>query len=215
MNLLAFETATDVCSVALETDGKMFSEEIRANQVHSRVLLPTAETLVNKAGLSFSKLDGLVVGTGPGGFTSLRIGLASVQGLALAHGLPIYPVSSLLNVASAVVGVDWVWVVMDARMGEVYTQLFQITPDGVCQSHGEARVSSPRELELPMVSRKLAVVGDGLSVYEEVFNNLLASADVTIDVSIMPSAIRALALRSEKISAWALKADYIRDQVTS
>ena len=215
MNLLAFETATDVCSVALETDGKMFSEEIQASQVHSRVLLPTAEALVKKAGLSFSQLDGLVVGTGPGGFSSLRIGLASVQGLALAHGLPIYPVSSLLNVASAVVGVDWAWVVMDARMGEVYTQLFEITPDGICQAHGEARVSSPRELELPMVSGKLAVVGDGLSVYEEVFNDLLARANVTIDATIMPSAIRALALRSEKIPAWALKADYIRDQVTS
>lgn len=214
MKFLAFETATDVCSIALEMDDGILSEEFEAAQIHSKVLLPTAKAMLQKAGLDFAGLDGLVVGTGPGGFTSLRIGLASIQGLALAHDLPIYPVSSLLNVASAVSGFDWVWAIMDARMGEVYTQLFEAGPEGRYRAYGDARVTHPASLELPIASGRLAVVGHGLSAYEDVFGELLARSDVTYDADVMPSAVRALRLRGVAIRPWELSADYIRDQVT-
>lgn len=215
MRLLAFETSTELCSLAIEIDGERVGQDHIGLHIHSEVLLPQAMALLTEAGLNFGQLDGLVVGTGPGGFTSLRLGLSVVQGLSLAHRLPIYPVSSLLNVAMAYTGFDEVWVLMDAKMGEVYAQRFR-SVDNVClQPIDEPNVLPPSDIHFQAQTvGQVAVVGNALKAYESL-GDLVATARAHHDGDVMPSALRALALRDKPVEPWALRPEYVRDQVTN
>lgn len=219
MNILAFETATEHMTLALQLNDDAWTAEMSNDARHSKFLLPKIEGLLADAGASFTDLDGVVVGTGPGGFTGLRIGLAVAQGLSLAHQIPIYPVSSLLNVASACVGVEQALVVMDARMGEVYTQSFERTVTGA-ERHNQwraiddAQVLSPADVKLPEHHDNLAVVGSGLSVYKEVFLKVFKSEVTAWDPDLMPTASQALLLREQAVDAWALQPNYVRNNVT-
>jgi len=219
MNLLAFETATERMTLALQFNATLWTLEMDNDAHHSKVLLPKIEEVLADAGASFADLDGVVVGTGPGGFTGLRIGLAVAQGLSLAHHIPIYPVSSLLNVASACVGFEQALVVMDARMGEVYAQSFEQIDLGTEQTKrwralGDAQVLAPVDLKLPEQHTSLAVVGHGLVAYEEVFAKTLKSDGVGWIPDFMPTASRALALRGDAVEPWSLEPNYVRNDVT-
>ena len=132
MNRLAIETAFETCSVALEHDGSVRIRTRTEPRAHGRLLLPFIDELLTEAGLAYRDLDALVVDRGPGSFTSLRIGLGVAQGLALAHDLPIHPVSSLAMIGAAGRDSDGparVVAAMDARMGEVYTAVFRFEDD--------------------------------------------------------------------------------------
>ncbi len=219
MNLLAFETATERMSLALEFNGRVWVEETGNEVRHSKILLPVIEKLLADAGTTFSDLDGLVVGTGPGSFTSLRIGLAVAQGLSLAHQVPIYPVSSLLNVAASCQTSRQALVVMDARMGEVYTQRFECVesshqPSGQWQPISDPAVVVPEEVSLPKEHAQLAVVGSGLIAHEAILTKALRRDGVAWDPAAMPSAVRALGLRGPGVEPWALQPNYVRNNVT-
>lgn len=127
--ILALETSSDACSVALRVGETVYLEEHDEARAHARVLLPTIEGLLREAGLACADLDGILYGCGPGSFTGLRIGCAVAQGLAWAHELPTLGVSSLALLAevalrdadAAAVGV---LTVLDARMDECYVAAF-------------------------------------------------------------------------------------------
>ena len=104
MNLLAIETATETCSVALSINGEVMELYEHAPRQHAELLLPWVRQLLAEAGLTFNSLDGIAFSRGPGSFTSLRIGIGVVQGLAWASDLPVVPVSSLAATAQAAVG---------------------------------------------------------------------------------------------------------------
>jgi len=111
--VLAFDTATDVATSALLEDGVVLGERVGV----ARALLGDVDDLVRAAGLEPRDLDALVVGTGPGSFTSTRIGLSVARGLGLALGVPAAGVSTLDALASAT---DGAYPVIDARRGEVF-----------------------------------------------------------------------------------------------
>jgi len=111
--VLAFDTATDVATSALLEDGVVLGERVGV----ARALLGDVDDLVRAAGLEPRDLDALVVGTGPGSFTSTRIGLSVARGLGLALGVPAAGVSTLDALASATDGAS---PVIDARRGEVF-----------------------------------------------------------------------------------------------
>ena len=113
MLVLAFDTATDVATSALLEDGRVLGE--RSSE--AKALLEAVDGLLRDAGVAPSSLAALVVGTGPGSFTSTRIGLAVVRGLALALDVPVAGVSTLDALASARPGA---LPVIDARRQEVF-----------------------------------------------------------------------------------------------
>jgi tRNA threonylcarbamoyladenosine biosynthesis protein TsaB len=113
MLVLAFDTATDVATTALLRDGHVLGERTGT----ARALLEDVDELLAAAGAAPTDLDALVVGTGPGSFTSTRIGLAQARGLALALDVPGAGVSTLVALASSRPGA---YAVVDARRREVF-----------------------------------------------------------------------------------------------
>ena len=99
MKLLAFETATEACSVALWVDGEVRERFELAPRRHAELSLPWAEQLLAEAGIGKSQLDAIAVGRGPGAFTGVRLAIAIGQGIALALDRPIVPVSTLAALA--------------------------------------------------------------------------------------------------------------------
>lgn len=119
MNIAAFETAGDWCSVALWLDGEVRAVEARAGQRHGELVLPMLETLLAQARLAIRDLQAVAFGAGPGSFTGLRIACGIAQGLAFARGVPACGVSTLEALAEES-GAPRAVACLDARMGEVY-----------------------------------------------------------------------------------------------
>jgi tRNA threonylcarbamoyl adenosine modification protein YeaZ len=112
--ILAFDTATDVATVALVRDGDVLGERVsRAARV-----LKDAEELLREAGLGSEDVEAIVVGTGPGSYTGLRMGLVTARTLAVSLGVPVAGVSTLAALAA---GVPEAVPVVDAKRREVFT----------------------------------------------------------------------------------------------
>src|SRR5690606_19422448 len=150
MNLLAVETSTEACSVALWREGEVFEKHELAPRRHTQLVLPWIEQLLAGAGLARSQLDVLAVGRGPGAFTGVRLGIAIVQGLALALERPVVPVSTLAVLAMrAPAEARDILAAIDARMGEVYLGAFRRGGGGLVQASGPEQVLPPGLAPLP------------------------------------------------------------------
>ncbi len=123
MRLLAIETSSDACSVALQ-DGDVIREQHRIEpREHTRILLPMIRQLLDESGLAAADLDAVVLGNGPGSFIGMRISASVAQGLCFGASLPLVPVSSLAAIAAEVIEgerADRIAVAQDAHMNEVY-----------------------------------------------------------------------------------------------
>ncbi len=119
MKILAIETSTDLCSVALLKDDLLFLEEELAPHQHAERLAPMVRTVLGRAGLGVEGVDAIAFGQGPGSFTGLRIACGMAQGLALGSGRRVVAVPSLLAVAEQA-NASRVVAAFDARMGEAY-----------------------------------------------------------------------------------------------
>ncbi len=123
MKLLAIDTSSIACSVAVGTGDAVFERHEERAREHTRLLTPMIRDVLAESGCALAGLDAIVVGNGPGSFIGMRIAASVAQGLAHGAGLPIVPVSSLAAVAAQVfaeTGADQVIVAQDAHMNEVY-----------------------------------------------------------------------------------------------
>lgn len=147
MKLLAFETATEACSVAVYVDGAVHARLEVAPRRHAELVLPWAEALLADAGIARAQLDAIAVGRGPGAFTGVRLAIAIAQGIALALDRPVVPVSTLAALAMRAGGQRRI-AAIDARMGEVYLGLFEQEGDGL-RALGPETVIAPAQASLP------------------------------------------------------------------
>ena len=125
--LLALDTSTRHCSVALWRDGDCFMHEADTPQSHARSILPMVQAVLAEAQVSPGQLDALAFAHGPGAFTGLRIAAATAQGLALGWNRPVIAVSTLEVLARQAVDMGEkgpFMAVLDARMGELYAAVF-------------------------------------------------------------------------------------------
>jgi tRNA threonylcarbamoyladenosine biosynthesis protein TsaB len=128
MRVLAVDTATEACSVALLSGDEVICRFAEGGLAHAQQVLGMVEALLAEAGVSLSMLDGIAASIGPGAFTGVRISVAVAQGLAFGAGLRVVPVTTLEALAFQVLGrggvmglgAGAVLACLDARMGEVY-----------------------------------------------------------------------------------------------
>jgi len=134
MNLLAIDTSSPACSVALRNGRRLLEDHVVEPRAHTRILMPMIDRLLQQAGLSVGDLDAIVLGNGPGSFIGMRIGASVAQGLCYAAQLKIVPVSSLAALAAEVIAehdAERVIVAQDARMQEIYVGRYRRADDHV------------------------------------------------------------------------------------
>ncbi len=164
MNLLAIDTATEVCSAALLNGEALRVDYVETARDHSRLILKMLDALLANAGLAPQQLDGLAFGRGPGSFTGVRIAAGVTQGIALAVDCPVWPVSNLAAIAQRCYresAVKNVLAAIDARMGEVYWGAYQCNENGLMQACIDESVSAPQHIALPITQDNCIWTGAG------------------------------------------------------
>jgi tRNA threonylcarbamoyladenosine biosynthesis protein TsaB len=162
VRILAMDTTTTRGSVAVVDGGEVVGEvRFRTSERHSSHAMPAVEFLLRTAGWRPADVEGYAVTTGPGSFTGLRVGLGTVQGLALASGRPCLGISALDVLARRIVGAaEFLVALVDGHRGQVYAALY----DQGGRPLGEPSLGLPAVL-LPTFPRRSAYVGDGALRY--------------------------------------------------
>ena len=168
MNLLAVDTSTTSCSVALFRGDRLLAEELyAAGKTHSRHLMSMIHRMLERCACEPGDIGGIAVTRGPGTFTGLRIGISTVKGLAAATGAPVVGVSSLAALAFPLAFNDCPVVAMiDARRGEVYYTQYR----GSVQPATRVSVAAP-ETAAAALPENAILVGSGALLYQGVFEN--------------------------------------------
>jgi tRNA threonylcarbamoyladenosine biosynthesis protein TsaB len=167
MRVLAVDTATSSCSVAITDDDQLLSEiTLVSGETHSRHLASLIEVLMQTAGLALEQIEGFAVTRGPGSFTGLRIGISTVKGLAVAGDRPMAGVSTLEALAWQVGPTDhMICPMIDARRSEVYAAFYRWHPDGPASVSAE-RVAAP-ETVLAAIEQPCTFIGSGAAAYRD------------------------------------------------
>ena len=221
MNILALDSSTEACSVALMTDDGVLSRHELAPRKHAELILPFMDQLLAEAGLALKQVDALAFGRGPGAFTGIRIATGVVQGIAFAVDLPVVPVSTLACIAQGArreLGAERVIAAIDARMDEVYWGRYEVDEDGLMLAVGDECVILPGDA--PQVEGSDWIgSGSGWSSYDTVLAGHYGDRITSIDGERLPNAIdiAALALREYTTGNWVSAEQalpvYLRDKV--
>ncbi|GKW02087.1 tRNA (adenosine(37)-N6)-threonylcarbamoyltransferase complex dimerization subunit type 1 TsaB [Pectobacterium carotovorum] len=221
--ILALDTATEACSVALWNEGEIHSLFEICPREHTQRILPMVQQVLADSGLTLKDLDALAFGQGPGSFTGVRIGIGIAQGLALGADLPLLGVSSLATMAQGafrLTQATHVLAAIDARMGEVYWGCYQRDADGSWQGESEEAVLKPEQVQAltAALSGKWATVGTGWETYPELVNHsslVLAKGDVLLPQAqdMLPLACQ-LWLAGKAVSVENAQPRYLRNEVT-
>lgn len=202
--ILALETATEACSVALQVDDEIEHRFTVAPRQHTELILPMVSEILADAGLAVQQLDAIAYGAGPGSFTGVRVATSVTQGLALAYDLPVIGLSCLKMLAVGAVREHrcrHVVPIMDARKSEIYWAVYEvnqktfetveISPDNLC---------APSDLSLTL-SEDDVVVGSGSVEYrtEIVASGIPATAFKSSPV--YPNAVDALPLAERALAS--------------
>jgi tRNA threonylcarbamoyladenosine biosynthesis protein TsaB len=217
MRLLAIDTATERCSVALRVQGQTIERSIELPRGHADLVLPMVEEVLREGGLQLRDVDGIAYGRGPGAFTGVRIAVGVVQGLAFGANLPTVGVSNLAAVAQQVaLEGDRILVCMDARMDQVYWSVFAREPGSeLVVSLAPERVDAP---DAVTDGNYTVLAGTGFKAYAHLASRLTAP-DRKITDTILPRATEIALLAEAEFRAGRAKPAaeaepvYVRDQV--
>ena len=189
MNILALDTSTESCSVALLFEGQLFEQSIMTQREHSQRILGLMNALFNDAGTEIAAIDAVAFGRGPGSFTGVRVAVSVAQGIAFARDLPVIPVSTLAAVAQAAIestDCQQIAAAMDARMGEIYTGSF-VNQHGLAVPCSEEQVSAPAVFR-PERPGAWTGVGSGWTVYQNELQQNFADQLTGILPDLLPQA---------------------------
>lgn len=215
--ILALDTSTDACSVALSLNGETKEDFRIIPRQHTQQLLPMVELMLSEAGVSVSELDAIAFGRGPGSFAGIRIATGVAQGLAYGADLPVIPVSTLeaLAVSAAVEGVDYIAAALDARMNEIYVASYRIE-NGLPVAELNEKVTAPDALELS--GDDYLAVGSGWCYLDDMSKEVKSAVKVSSE-TYYPSAKSMLVLakhawdQGKAVSPELALPVYLRDQV--
>ncbi len=220
MNLLAIDTSTDFCSVAASRGAELVSRHEPAGRRQAERILDMVGEVLAEARLEIAQIHGIAYGAGPGSFTGLRIAAGVTQGLALARGIGVVGVGTLLALAEQAAqesAGDRIIACLDAHMGEVYHAAYR--RDGA----GWEEVSAPglyKPEAVPLApGRGWLGCGDGFAAYRERLGARLGESISAIRPETAPTARAVLKLATPRFAAGAAKDAagavpvYLRDKV--
>lgn len=179
MRLLALDTSSVACTVALQIDDVVTERHEEQPRGHTRLLLPMIRSLLDAAGVGVAGLDAIVLGNGPGSFIGMRIAASVAQGLAYGASLPIVAVSSLAAVAARALAdhpADEAVIAQDAHMNEVYLGIYAPGETGLveCRTAERLHGMAPIDELDPAASGRRVAAGQGWQRYPEL---LVANRD--------------------------------------
>ena len=225
ITLLALDTSTEACSVALWHKGEKTHLDELAQRTHTKRILPMVDELLANSGINLKQVDALAFGRGPGSFTGVRVGAGIAQGLALGADLPVIAVSNLTAMVQAAFELhqaENVAAAIDARMNEVYFS--QVKREKVRSELGEffqwnpvieEQVCQPEKVLEQLSDLSAYRVGTGWAAYPQFKDSGLEGSDI-----ILPSAQYMLELaltdyaQNKVISALEIEPVYLRNEVT-
>ena len=187
-SILAIETSTAACSVALSVGESRFSRYSEEPRSHTRLIMAMVDAVLVEAGIAVAALDAIAVTVGPGSFTGLRIGFATAQGLAFGAQVPVIAVSTLEVMAQTYsrkydsrdqqTGI--VMSLLDARMGEFNCGAYELDSAGEFQAIVEDQLLSGEGAKL-LIERlnPFMVVGDASSIVTEALDSKVLDMNKT------------------------------------
>jgi tRNA threonylcarbamoyladenosine biosynthesis protein TsaB len=216
LKILALETSTELCSVALWVDGFVEARDAAAGQRHSELLLPMIDTLLHDCAIEAGDLQAIAFGAGPGSFTGLRIACGIAQGLAFGARLPVVPVGTLLALAQASQA-ERAACCLDARMGDIYHAAYESVGG---EWHAVHKPSMCRPEAAPALpDGEWTGCGSGFAAHGEVLRRRYAGQLKSVVADIVPHAreVAVLAVREfergNAVSAEQAAPLYLRDKV--
>jgi len=220
MTILALDTCTEMCSVAVLTNDTLFEKAQLTQRGHSDMVLGMLEAVLAEANSALSAVDYLAFGRGPGSFTGVRVGVGVAQGIAFARQLPVIPISTLAAVAQRAIDehdAKKVAVALDARMGEVYAAHFR-EENGLAVRCDNEQVCAP-EFFKPLDRSAWFAAGTGWREHQTVLDANFEGQLSGIDATLLPTAAAMAKLaRFEQEQGRSIPAEqavpvYLRDNV--
>jgi tRNA threonylcarbamoyladenosine biosynthesis protein TsaB len=198
INILAIDTSTEACSVAVSMGGTLKEYYQLAPRAHTHLLLPQIDKLLQECNITLAEIDLFAFGRGPGSFTGVRIACSVIQALGFGLNKPIVPVSTLRALAQNAyleTGVERVFASIDARMQEIYWGLFEVDPQGLMQPISEEKVQSEDSIAFASLGVFQRVTG-----YPHAKDiALLAASDYALGHSVLAAEALPLYLRDEVV----------------
>lgn len=168
--VLALDTSTDACSVALLNGEQSFCRFEVVPRGHTQLLLPMVESVLEEAKLSVKELDAIAFGRGPGSFAGIRIATGATQGLAVAFNTPVIPLSTLETLAYQALALcpeaGFILSTLDARMDEVYWAVYKVE-NGTIHALTDEQVTAPSAVVLPEKVSQCVAIGPGLNYLDQ------------------------------------------------
>lgn len=167
MIILAISTSSSNASVSLLEDDKLIKElNISDQRTHSEKLMPLIEELFKTTNLQLSQVNLIACDIGPGSFTGIRIGVASVKAMAEAKEIPVVGVSSLEALAYNVRGFDYICSIIDAKNNQVYSAIFNKNYELISDYFAD---NINNLTSIFKQYKNMAYVGDGLKLLNNSF----------------------------------------------
>ncbi|WWO99432.1 MAG: tRNA (adenosine(37)-N6)-threonylcarbamoyltransferase complex dimerization subunit type 1 TsaB [Candidatus Dasytiphilus stammeri] len=221
MRILAIDTSTELCSVALLDDKEVYSVYESYSREHAQVILPLIQKILSDRCLELQQLDAIAVNRGPGSFTGLRLGISIAKGIGLATNLSIIGISTLAILAEKawnMFGAQRVLVVIDAHMGEFYWAEYQRVKKSCWNGENTEQVLNPQDIKskIAKLSGHWCIVNNGLKIHHDLFdgffNIIPVNCGIPIAQDMLPLAIVALK-EGNVVSADSIKPCYLRKKL--
>ncbi len=210
--ILGIDSSAITAGCALCDGERIIAEQfLNTKHTHSQTLLPMVETMLQSADVTLSDVDVIAITEGPGSFTGLRIGIASVKGMAMGAGKKCVGISTLEAIAYNFKGIDAViCCAMDARCGQVYNALFR-SENGAISRICEDRAIKAADLfqELKTMDGRIILAGDGAELLDEVTEHSFELAPYPLRYQ-RGSGVCYAAMDKEPVEAAALMPSYLR-----
>ena len=216
MKALAIDTTNNVLGIAVVDEEKVIGEYItNLKKNHSVRAMPAIERLLSDCDLSPKQLDKIVVATGPGSYTGVRIGVSIAKTMAWSLQIPIVGVSSLeVLAANGRLFPGYISPLFDARRGQVYTGLYEYTDKGLVAIEKDQNILLSDWLTmLEATNKKVLFVGNDVEIHKETIHRLLGNKSELAQVVLnnpRPSELGMIGLEKETSDVHSLVPNYIR-----